>query len=248
MSPYPKPSAVGGTIIRKVMALLKENGLTLPIQKPILIATSSGVDSMVLAHLFSTYGRRIIDPKLITLLHFDHGWRKESATIEKKAVQKLAKQLGVGFISVKLKTQRQNSLSRNLEEDARLKRNEYYSTNTGMGKKFALVFTAHHADDVVETLVWRFFRGELFEQNEGILFQDNNVLRPLLKVTKEEIYLYAQLEKVSFHEDPSNQALGQMRAFFRAKLKPLIEKQFPGYRNSILRYTALQKSIRKKAP
>ncbi len=247
MIPYSKPSAVGGTIIRRVMALLKENNFPLPMKKPILIATSGGVDSMVLAHLLSKYGRRIISPELITLLHFDHQWRKESGTIEKKAVQKLAKELGVGFVSVKLKTPRQKSLSKNLEEDARLKRNEYYSNQTGNGKKFALVLTAHHADDVVETLVWRFFRGELFDQNEGILFQDNNVLRPFLKVTKEELYEYARAEKVPFHEDPTNSTTGQMRAFFRRELKPLLLKQFPGFRNSVLRYAALRKSIRKKS-
>src|ERR1035437_1467808 len=137
MSPYPKPSAIGGTIIRKVMALLKENKLKLPIQKPILIATSSGVDSMSLAHLISKYGRRIINPQLITLLHFDHQWRKESGTVEKKAVQKFAMELGVNFISVKLKSPVQKALSKNLEEDARIKRNEYYSSQTGDGEKFA---------------------------------------------------------------------------------------------------------------
>jgi tRNA(Ile)-lysidine synthase len=238
---YPKPSPIGGTIIRKVMALLKENQISLPMNRPILIATSGGVDSMVLAHLISKYGRRIIDPKKIILLHFDHGWRKESGTVEKKAVQQLAKELEVSFLSVKLKTQRQKTMSKNLEEDARMKRNEYYASHTGS------VFTAHHADDVVETLVWRFFRGELFKQNEGILFQDNNVLRPFLKVTKEEIYLYAQSESVSFFEDPSNDNLTQMRAFFRKELKPLLLKQFPGFRNSVLSYAAQRKAIRKKS-
>ena len=245
MSPYPKPSPIGGTIIRKVMALLKVNQFQLPIQKPILIATSSGVDSMSLAHLVSKYGRRIIDPKLITLLHFDHQWRKESGTTEKQVVQKLAQELGVGFKSVKLKTHRQKPMSKNLEEDARLKRNEFYARQTGGDEKFSYVFTAHHADDVVETLVWRFFRGELFDQNEGILFQDNKVLRPFLKVIKEEIYQYAKSENVPYCEDPTNLAPSQMRAFFRVELKPLLLKQFPGFRNSVLRYAALRKSIRK---
>ena len=243
--PYPKPSAVGGTVIRKLMALLKENSFRVPIEKPILIATSGGVDSMSLAHLLATYGRRIIDPKLITLLHFDHQWRKESGTVEKKAVQKLATELGVDFVSVKLKSQRQKPLSRNLEEDARLKRNEYYSRMCGSTKKYAFVFTAHHADDVVETLIWRFLRGELFEQNEGILFQDNTVLRPFLKVTKEELYTYVRSEKVAFYEDPSNHAPSQMRAFLRSELQPLLSRHFPGYRTAVLRYASTKKSIRK---
>jgi len=235
MNPYPKPSDIGGTMIRKVMALLKERSFALPISEPVFIATSGGVDSMVLAHLISTYGRKIVQPEQITLLHFDHQWRLESSTVEKDAVEKWAQKLGVGFLSVRLDSSVERPLSKNLEEDARMKRNEFYSSHSGPAK-FAHVFTAHHGDDVVETLVWRFFRGELFEQNEGILFQDNNVLRPLLKVTKEEIYAYAQAEGVPFHEDPSNQNSGQMRAFFRNELKPILLKQFPGFRSSVLRY------------
>lgn len=245
MKPYPKPSDIGGTIIRKVMSLLKANSIQLPFDRPILIATSGGVDSMVLAHLVATYGRRIVSPENITLLHFDHQWRKESGTVEKREVQKFAKSLGVGFVSIQLSSHREEALSKNLEEDARLKRNEYYSKNTGKQAKFAYVLTAHHADDVVETLVWRFFRGELLKQNEGILFQDNNVLRPFLKVTKEELYRYAQSEKVPFHEDPTNQSPHQMRSFFRNELKPLLLKHFPGFRTSVLSYAAPQKSVAK---
>jgi tRNA(Ile)-lysidine synthase len=174
-------------------------------------------------------------------LHFDHQWRPESATVEKNLVADFARKLGVGFESITLEQHRQNPLSRNLEEDARLKRNAYYASHSKQGDHFAFVLTAHHADDVVETLVWRFFRGELFEQNEGILFQDNNVLRPFLKVTKDEILAYAAAEQVPYLEDPTNQDPQQMRAFFRQELKPLLLKQFPGFRTAVLGYTAKHK-------
>ncbi len=244
MNSYPKPSDIGGTLIRRVIAQFKEKEFALPLQHPVLIAVSGGVDSMVLAHLLATYGRRLLSPDQISLLHFDHQWRPESATVEKKLVADFARDLGVGFESVVLDQHRQNPLSRNLEEDARLKRNAYYASRSQAGDGFAHVLTAHHADDVVETLVWRFFRGELFEQNEGILFQDNNVLRPFLKVTKDEILAYAAAEKVSFLEDPTNQDPQQMRAFFRQELKPLLLKQFPGFRTAVLGYTAKHKKMR----
>ena len=75
---------------------------------------------MCLAHLICTYGRKIIDPTLVTLLHFDHQWRKESGTIEKKAVQQLANSLGVKFLSVKLPSHRQKTLSKNASANSRL--------------------------------------------------------------------------------------------------------------------------------
>jgi tRNA(Ile)-lysidine synthase len=244
MNPYPKPSDIGGTLIRRVIAQFKEKEFTLPFQNPLVIAVSGGVDSMVLAHLLVTYGRRMVNPEQIRLLHFDHQWRMESSTTEKQLVRDFAQQLGVGFESVVLETHRQNPLSRNLEEDARLKRNAIYASRAKTDDRFAYVATAHHADDVVETLIWRFFRGELLEQTEGILFQDNNVLRPLLQVTKDEILLYAEAEKVPYLNDPSNQDPSQMRAFMRQELKPLLLKQFPGFRTSVLGYATKRKKTR----
>jgi tRNA(Ile)-lysidine synthetase-like protein len=228
---YQKPSAIGGTLIRKVILGFKAQQFSLPIDGPIFIATSGGVDSMALAHLIATYGRKIISPAQMTLLHFDHQWRKESGTIEKKAVQKLAKELGVGFLGVKLaKPTHANRL--NWEEDARRKRNEFYFSQ----KKAQFILTAHHQDDVAETLFWRFLRGEFDENREGILFQDDKILRPLLQVTKQELYAYAQGEKVSFFEDPTNADPSQMRSFLRKELFPLLQKRFPALKATLARY------------
>lgn len=230
-SRYPKASPMGGTIIREVIANFKAHHFSLPIKEPILIAVSGGVDSMVLAHLLIRYGRKVIDPKLITLIHFDHQWRKASGTKERAAVKALAKKLSVQFLPIDLDPP---GLKINKEKDARTKRNAVYSDLTK--SKFSYVFTAHHQDDVVETLIWRFFRGEFLTHQKGILFQDRKVLRPFLQVTKEEIRTYAKLEKVPHHEDPTNQDEDQMRAQLRKAIIPKLEKLFPGLKRSLARY------------
>ena len=123
---YPKPSAMGGTLIRQVLALFKAQKFVLPLTQPLCIAVSGGVDSMVLAHLIGRYGRKMISPDLITLLHFDHQWRPESATVEKKAVELLARKLNAGFRSIQLEVPKKNS-SLNLEDHARQQRNQHYA-------------------------------------------------------------------------------------------------------------------------
>jgi tRNA(Ile)-lysidine synthase len=235
MPPYFKTSAMGGTLIRKVMAQFKAQKFALPIRDPIAIATSGGVDSMVLAHLVARYGRKVIDPTLITLLHFDHQWRKESSNVEKKAVAALAKKLGVSFESVILKGPKEKQ-SKNLENDAREKRRNFYDAHVGPTKRFRYVLTAHHLDDVAETVFWRFLRGEFNEQREAILFCDDQQLRPFLQVSKEEFYSYARQEKLKFYEDPTNASTEQMRGFLRHQVFPLLKTRFSAVSTVLARY------------
>ena len=235
---YPKPQDTGGRIIRLAIKTLQDSGIKTPLTLPVDIACSSGPDSVALAHLVAKYGRNLVDSKLITLLHFDHGWRPESATKEPKLVEDLAKELGVNFESIRLPAPDQVSHD-NIEADARMKRNAVYEArtkSTATGKPLRIIFTAHHQDDVVETLVWRFFRGELLHQLDGILVQSSYVLRPFLSVTKKEIYEYLKEENLKYTVDPTNQDATRMRARLRKEVFPILREMFPGFQKNILSY------------
>jgi len=190
---------------------------------------------MVLAHLLGTYGRKIADPSQITLLHFDHGWRKESGLEEPALVKILAKQLGVGFLHEKLPHPKEK-LSRNLEEDGRLKRQTAYARILEARPKGTVILTAHHEQDAVESLLWRFFRGEFDEFRQGILFHDSGCMRPFLKVLKEEIRDYAQTEGVKYFNDPGNEDPKFYRAWMRTQVFPLLEEHFPHIKKVLARY------------
>jgi tRNA(Ile)-lysidine synthetase-like protein len=239
-APYSKPSDIGGTLVRQVIALFKERSFPLPLTRPVFISVSGGVDSMVLAHLLANYGRKIIPKSQITLLHLDHGWRKESAREERKLVERMAKIWGVGFEHRKLAPPAER-MSRNLEEDARLKRHSVYRELTHQDE--AYVLTGHHESDAVESLFWRFLRGEFDEFRQGILFQDSNLLKPFLKVTKEQILLYSKAEKVDFLADPTNEDPSFFRAWVRKLVFPLLETQFPNVRKTLSGYLTKGESV-----
>jgi tRNA(Ile)-lysidine synthase len=254
---YPQPSDIGGTLIRCVIAsfraqLARDPRLArrakLPLEGRIAISVSGGVDSMVLAHLLGRYGRRLIaDPRSqLTLLHFDHQWRPESATQERSLVEQLARDLGVEFQSVTLDGPSEILKSDNREEDARLKRYAAYSKLRRGKRGFRFVLTAHHEDDVVETILWRFLRGEFDTHREGILFHYDGCLRPLLQVRKSELQEYARAERVPFLEDPTNRETTQMRAYFRHELFPMLEARYPGFKSSIAQYVKLPTGRRAK--
>lgn len=235
MSFYPKPSETGGVLIRKVIGLGRSRGLELPIREPVLIAVSGGLDSMVLGHLLARYGRNFIESGRITFLHFDHGWRPESAGVEREAVENLARGLGVAFLHRKLVPPAPDS-GINIEEDARKKRGAVYDELAGEGRPYRYVLTAHHRDDLSETLFWRFLRGEFDHAREGILFRDCQCLRPFLQVNKNEIRRYAAEESLSPFEDPTNADPRRFRAWMRGQVFPLLEASFPSVRETVAAY------------
>jgi tRNA(Ile)-lysidine synthase TilS/MesJ len=97
--------------------------------------------------------------------------------------------------------------------------------------------TAHHRDDVVETVLWRFLRGEFSEGNVGIKFLDCQCLRPFLEVSKEQIYQYAREEGVQYFEDGSNQDARRFRAWARNEVLPMLERFYPSVRKKIASYS-----------
>jgi tRNA(Ile)-lysidine synthetase-like protein len=229
---------VGGALIRQVIRTFKEEHQSLPLEGRILIAVSGGVDSMALAHLLARYGRKVAAPEQITLLHLDHGWRPESAGEELDSVRYLAESLGVGFLSQRLPAPRGRALeSRNLEEDARLKRQKVFRALTGKANGYSAVLTAHHRDDQAETVLFRFLRGELFELGGGVLFQDDKILRPFLRVNKARIRAYAAEECIASHEDPTNADPRRFRAWARGRVFPVLEEHYPAVRDVLARYS-----------
>lgn len=100
---YQSPGAVGGVLIRQCVGFFRNEGLLQKGQTfhQLFIATSGGSDSVALATLIARYGRKIVDPKQITLIHVNHGWRGEESNRDSRFVLALSKKLGVKCIRVR---------------------------------------------------------------------------------------------------------------------------------------------------
>ncbi len=223
---YPKPNAVGGRLIREVIGFLREQKIELPITSHILIAVSGGPDSIALAHLLLKYGRRIAPKGQLSLLHVDHGWREKSAA-DARFVAGFAKKWKVPIQIKKLKAPAVNEIyeGRSWEEVARDARKKLFPE--AAEKKVAIVLTAHQADDLAETLLWRLFTGSAQTHGGGIAVRHGVELRPFLKQRKAMLLAYLKEEKQDFREDETNLDPRFLRARMRAELIPVIEKIFP---------------------
>ena len=220
---YPKAGAQGGSLIRKVLALLKSQPIALPIKSHIFIAVSGGSDSVGLAHLIIHLGRKIALPSQITLLHVNHRWRGPESDLDEAFVHQLGKTWGVPVISQKLK--RPSAAEPPTEDSARRARKKIFTEVAA--QHGAVVLTAHQADDLAETLLWRLFTGAAQTHGGGVNVQQGAELRPFLTIRKSEILTYLNEVGQTYREDSTNQDRKFLRAKMRERLMPEISRIFP---------------------
>lgn len=172
-----------------------------------VVAVSGGVDSMVLLDILaSQLGAKII------VAHFNHGIRSD-AQIDEELVVQTSKKHGLP-----IEIGRANLGPEASEAAARQVR---YKFLENVKKKYgaSAIITAHHQDDLIETAFINILRGT---GPRGLTAISNNtgVLRPLLKVGKNEIIEYAKKNNIKWHEDSTNSDDKYLRNYLRLKVIP----------------------------
>lgn len=175
----------------------------------VVVAVSGGVDSVVLLDMLAKKGEHEL-----VVAHFDHGMREDSAS-DARFVVALAERYGVPC------EVRQESLGGASEERARLRRYAFlFSVAKRHGAKLA---TAHHVDDVVETVALNIVRGTRWRGLAGM--SDERIWRPLTKRTKSELIEHALGEQLEWVEDETNRQAVYTRNRLRQKLARLPRDQ-----------------------
>lgn len=175
----------------------------------VVVAVSGGVDSVVLLDMLAKKGEHEL-----VVAHFDHGMRDDSAS-DARFVVALAERYGVPC------EVRQEGLGGASEERARLRRYAFlFSVAKQHGAKLA---TAHHVDDVVETVALNIVRGTRWRGLAGM--SDERIWRPLTKRTKSELIEYALGERLEWVEDETNRQPVYTRNRLRQKLARLPRDQ-----------------------
>ena len=221
---YPKPGPMGGRLVREVIGLLREGGVQVPISSHILIAISGGPDSVALAHLLIHFGRRICLRNNISLIHVNHRWRREQSDQDEAFVAQLAKTWSVPLIIKRLKPPVPGS-GESWEEQARESRKRIFEKEAS--KRRALVLTAHQADDLAETVLWRLLTGAASTHSGGIAIQTGIELRPFLTTRKARLLEYLKECEQNYRQDETNFSDRFLRARMRKLLMPEMEKLFP---------------------
>lgn len=173
-----------------------------------VVAVSGGVDSVVLLDMLIKKGEHEL-----VVAHFDHGIRPGSAD-DAAFVRALSESYGVIFESRRVELGSKAS-----EEQARLER--YAFLNEVVARHGGVLVTAHHQDDIVETIAINLVRGTGWR---GLAVLNNpNIRRPLLGMRKIELYDYAVKNGLEWVEDETNQSDAYLRNRLRGRLHRLTD-------------------------
>lgn len=195
-------------------------------QKKIVVAVSGGVDSMVLAQL-------CLNSKLdFALAHCNFQLRGAESDLDEELVIQWAKQNNVLCFVKKMPTKdfaQSHKISTQIA--ARQLRYKWFEELL-IQHEMQYVFTAHHADDDVETFLINFTRGTGLKGLLGIPEHNQKVLRPLLSCTKEEVVNFAKTRQVPWREDASNATHAYLRNRVRHQIIPLLKEENPSFLSS----------------
>lgn len=221
------------TIEREILSNLQKAGFS-P-DELLLVAVSGGPDSLTLAYALHALGWKI------AIAHLDHQLRPESAS-ECAFVKKAAGELGADFYhtaeDVKLAAE-QGGIS--IEEAARSRRYGFLF-KTAQNICARAVLTAHTADDQVETILMHLLRGSGTRGLSGMQMVSKSpfhktipLVRPLLRIWREDIERYCKERGLEPVQDASNQERTYLRNRIRHELIPLLETYNPSIKQSVVR-------------
>jgi len=183
----------------------------------VLVAVSGGIDSVVLAHLCHSSH---ID---IALAHCNFKLRGVDSDEDEVFVKDLAHKLGCDVFVKSFDTQaymQQYKVS--LQMAARELRYNWFH-DLIQDSSYNTIFTAHHADDNLETFLINFIRGTGLNGFTGIPLWNPPIARPLLPFSREDILQFAQQESLVWREDISNSSRKYLRNKLRHDVVPVLK-------------------------
>ena len=200
--------------IRYLTTKLKENDC-------IVLALSGGPDSMCLFSLLLQLKEKY-HLKMICA-HVNHNVRYESEE-EARFVKSMVLKNECIFEFMKI----ENYPQENFESSARKKR--YHFFNELIRKYQAnYLMTAHHGDDLMETILMRLIRGSNLKGYAGFkketIYKNYELLRPLIHTTKKEILEYNLQNNIEYRNDQSNEEKRYTRNRIRKNILPLLKNE-----------------------
>ena len=189
----------------------------------IIVAVSGGIDSVVLLDIL-LHLQRMNDLHLV-VAHVNYRLRGKDSDKDEQFVRRLADQHGLPCYIYSVDTKKiQADEKGTLQETARNIRYSFFET-LKKSLHAGRIATGHTASDNAETVLFHLFRGSGIDGIAGIPLRRDDVIRPLLCLSRKEIEQYAAARKIGFREDSSNSTTDYSRNYIRHDIIPKIERR-----------------------
>lgn len=213
-------------MLNEFLTFINKQNLIQPSQK-VLLAVSGGMDSVVMCDLFS---KAKLD---FAIAHCNFGLRGEESNEDEMFVKKLSIKYKVPFYVTTFQTAdfaENEKISTQMA--ARILRYEWFE-KIRTQHQFDYIATAHHQNDVLETVLLNLTKGTGIAGLHGIRVKNGHIIRPVLFAEKEGIFDYVVESQIIWREDSSNESNKYQRNLIRNEVVPLLKQINPNLENTI---------------
>lgn len=187
----------------------------------VLAGVSGGADSMCL--LLVLLKIKNLFNINISVVHVNHGLRGKAAQLDAEFVEQICGRFNVECIVRNVNVKDYAAREKQSEEEAA--RNLRYKMFASVCRELQCtkIAVAHHADDQAETVLFQMFRGSGLKGLSGMLPVRDNIIRPLLCVSRAEIEDFLKQSHMEYCTDATNYSVDYTRNKIRLNILPYIK-------------------------
>ena len=195
----------------------------------VIVGISGGADSAALLHMLVSMGYQCI------AAHCNFKLRGEESDRDELFTDNYTQILQVPLRTIVFET-KQYALNNHLSIEMAA-RELRYAWFEELRKEYnaQAIAVAHHRDDSIETLLINLTRGSGLCGLTGIRPRNGYVVRPLLPLSREDVFSYIDSNKLSYVTDSTNSSDIYTRNFIRLKVLPLLAQINPSIKASLAR-------------
>ena len=215
-------------IEKKVLEAIKDYNMFKK-SREVTVALSGGADSVCLLHILNSLKDKLNIE--LAAAHLNHLIRGEEALRDEVFVKTFCQKLGVKLFCEQIDVPgyaEENGISTELA--AREVRYGFLNRVSG-----GLIATAHNSGDNLETVLFNLTRGTALKGLAGIPPVRDNIIRPLIYCSRQEIEDYCATNGLSFVTDSTNLSDDYTRNKIRHNIIPLLRELNGSVETAVLR-------------